>query len=324
MRILIIRFSSLGDIILTEAVIRNLRNAFPNATIDYVTKPIFKDLVKDFLGVDRVFTEYKNLKSLKRISSNNYDIVIDLHAKLNSFITKHLVSSKQTITYNKKRGLRKKIVSHSTNEAIDTTVDLYFSVFDKLNIQSSDKYPRFQASKSSNLLANKNKHNIVIFPGATHETKRMPQEKIIELISYLKQDSINFYLLGTKSEEEIITNICQAHPDSCINLAGKFSIVELINAVSEADLVITNDSGPMHIASALSLPQIAFFGATNTRLGFRPLNDKAQVISLDLECSPCSLHGTEKCPLGHFDCMKKIDMKMVADKIQNTLNIKKF
>jgi lipopolysaccharide heptosyltransferase II len=315
MNILIIRFSSLGDIILTESVVSNLRKKYPQARIDYLTKPLFADIVKLYFSVDNVYTDYKKIKDLRKISKNRYDMVIDLHGKLNSFIAKTFITSKKKASYNKKRGLRKKIVNHSCNQSIDSTVDLYFTALHKLNIPTPVKNPHITMIDHSNFLPNKNKKNIVIFPGATHETKRIPTNKIIELLKKLDNEDINFYLMGSKGEKDLTSQISNSLDKSCYDLAGKFNLVELIEAISEADFMISNDSGPMHIGAALGLSQIAFFGSTNTRLGFRPLNEKASVISLDLDCSPCTLHGTTNCPKKHFNCMNKIDIDNVAKTI---------
>ncbi len=308
MKILIIRFSSLGDIILTKPIIDELKAKFPQAQVDYLTKSAFAPLINTYFPIDSVLTQYKSLKDLLKIKAVKYDLVIDLHNKFNSWLTKKIILGKQTITYDKKRHLRQRIVAHKTSKTINSTLDLYNSVFKKLNIDFSFKYPKILLDNlnQEELLPSNAKLKVVIFPGATHNTKRIPCHKLIAFINNYQHDDTIFYLMGSPNEKEITSAIKDKSNKETYDLAGKFNLVELVAAINQADLVITNDSGPMHIAAALEKAQIAFFGSTNIALGFRPLNDKARIISYPIKCSPCTLHGEKECPLGHFSCMQNI------------------
>lgn len=320
-RILVIRFSSLGDIILTAAVIDQLRLIYPNSEIDYLTKAIFKPLVSSYFAVDNVFTEYKSYHELRLLKKRDYSLVIDLHNKLNSWIAKQVIRGEKCLTYDKKRSLRKKIVAHKTDICINSTVDLYNSIFYQLKKPFSFMEPRIncQTDGSQNLLPAKNKLNVVIFPGATHNTKRIPGHKLLSFINIYEHKDTNFYFLGSNSEKEIIQEITQKCNKTSFDLAGKFNLVELVLALNEADIVITNDSGPMHIAAALRKPQLAFFGSTNVSLGFRPLNENAIVLTNPIPCSPCTLHGQKECPIQHFACMENIAIESIYTTYQKLL-----
>lgn len=322
--ILIIRFSSLGDIILTEPIIRQLRISYPGCKIDYLTKKIFEPIITTFFEVDSVFTDYESLAGLFELRRKKYELVIDLQKKFNSWWAKGIIAGKKNVSYDKKRRLRKKIVAHRTSLTINSTVDLYNTVFDKLELPYTFLNPKLKTTKSGNLLPSANpKDNLklVIFPGATHKTKRIPAEKIISFINNYPHDDTDFYLLGSFQEEAITSRIKKETNKLCYDLAGKFSLVELINAIDLAHIVITNDSGPMHIAAALGKPQLAFFGSTHPSLGFRPLNDKAIVLSLDINCSPCTLHGDKACPLKHFNCLNQITVESIFEAYQNLLTL---
>lgn len=307
-KILIVRFSSLGDIILTQAIIRQLKILYPDSKIDYLTKPIFKPLISTYFDVNSVFTEYKSLTSLLELRKQKYDLVLDLHNKFNSWFAKTIINGEKTVTYDKKRSLRKKIVAHKTGLSINSTVDLYNSVFDKIQKPFTFLEPEIILNEKLDLLPAKNKLNVVIFPGATHNTKRIPQHKLISFINNYKHPDTNFYLLGSAGESDITAEIAQKSNKSCMNLAGEYSLESVFSAINEADIVITNDSGPMHIAAILRKPQIAFFGSTNVSLGFRPLNSKSKIITHPIDCSPCTLHGQKECPLLHFACMQNISV----------------
>ncbi len=321
-RILIIRFSSLGDIILTASVIQQLRKIYPKAEIDYLTKPIFEPLISSYFPINQVFTEYKSYHKLKELKRRNYTLVIDLHNKLNSWIAKKIICGEKRVTYDKKRRLRKKIVAHKTTLSINSSVDLYNSVFDKLKIPYTFIEPniKIESEAQQNLLPSKNKLNVVIFPGATHNTKRVPKHILISFINNYEHYDTSFFFLGSKSEKELTQEIAQKCKKECFDLAGKFNLVELVAAINEADIVISNDSGPMHIAAALGKPQIAFFGSTNVSLGFRPLNENAIVITNPIQCSPCTLHGRKECPLKHFACMENISTNSIYEAYKELIN----
>ena len=288
------------------------KTIYPQAEIDFLTKPLFAPLISKYFPVNNVFTEYKSLAKLWLLRRRKYNLVIDLHNKMNSWIDKLLINGENTVTYDKQRRLRKQIVAHKTNQAINSTVDLYNSVFKKLKLAYEFQEPQLKIKETTRIfLPAKNKINLAIFPGATHNTKRIPCHKLISFINNYDHQDTNFYLLGSPGEKGITQAIKQKSNKPCFDLAGKFSLVDLVEAVNEADIVISNDSGPMHIAAALRKPQIAFFGATNISLGFRPLNKKAIVISSSVDCSPCSLHGQKVCPLEHFACMQDISVNTI-------------
>jgi heptosyltransferase-2 len=312
MKILLIRFSSLGDIVLTQPLIAQLKESYPRAEIHYLTKTAFAPLVESYFSVNKVLTDYQSLRGLLSIKKNKSDLVIDLHNKFNSWLAKTIIHGKKSFTYNKQRRLRKKIVAHKTNQSIKTTLDLYNSVFRKMKLAYTFRQPCLKTpSASSKLLPRGEKYKVMIFPGATHNTKRIPCHKLISFINNYDHDQTSFYLMGSKDEKNITSKIKEKSKKETFDLAGDFNLVQLVAAISEADIVLSNDSGPMHIAAALGKAQIAFFGSTNLSLGFGPLNKQARVLTYPIECSPCSLHGGKECPLGHFSCMQNISVEAI-------------
>jgi lipopolysaccharide heptosyltransferase II len=324
-KILIIRLSSLGDIVLTQPVAAVLQKKFPKAEIHFITKKAFAPLVEAFDCIDQihVWEEYKSFSKLRKLARNRFDLVIDLHNKLNTFLIKSVVNGKKTVTYNKQHNLRRKIVNHKTEETIKSTVDLYFSALKKAGIASEvskpELFPEAELKKELSDLLEKKKINIAIFPGALHKTKQYPADQMVELINLLDKD-VKVFMLGSKVEKVLIADLQKCLKRDITDLAGKLAITDLIKFTQEMDAVISNDSGPMHIAAALKKPQIAIFGATHPKLGFAPLNEKAIILKADLECQPCSLHGGSKCPLDHFDCMRKISPKLIHSELLKLLS----
>ena len=323
-KILILRLSSIGDIVLTQPVAKVLREVYPDATIDYLTKESFIGIVKAFGCIDTTHI-WKNKKEiLRKLRMQKYDLVIDLHSKLNTFIIKSLIRGKKTVTYNKKHYLRKKIVKKFTGKSITSTVELYFSALKKIGITEPIKYPELYPDKSEKISMGKRfpgKKLIGIFPGALHSTKMYSLEKLAKFIDSIPSEwNCKFIILGSKSEKFLSAELQEKTKTDLHDLCGEFNISQLISAINNMDVVISNDSGPMHIAAALSKSQIALFGATHPRLGFAPLNKKAVIISSNISCQPCSLHGAAICPKGHFLCMNSISPELIKKNLGKIIN----
>lgn len=324
MKILIIRLSSLGDVVLTQSTVQTLRGEFPEAEIHYLTKKAYAPLVEMFNCVDEIHYWDNKPEILKNLKRDKFDLAIDLHAKFNTFIIKKYIRAKKTVTYNKKHFLRKKIVKHKTNETISSTVDLYYSALQKAGLTYSKKEPRLYPKTDLKIpqILNKQKDhwNIGIFPGALHKTKQYPLEKFSELInSFNTKENIRFFLFGSKEERHLCRELKEKTEMQIIDMCSELNLDQLVSAIDKMDLIISNDSGPMHIAAALQKPQIAIFGATHPKLGFAPLNKNAIVLSADLDCQPCTLHGNDQCKLGHFDCMNSIAPEQIISTIYKLL-----
>ncbi|MDP8209461.1 MAG: glycosyltransferase family 9 protein [Candidatus Stygibacter australis] len=322
MKILIIRLSSLGDIVLTEPIIRTLAELYPQAEISYLVKPAFKDIVSAFPTQVKTLDWNNDLSSLLQLSKVKYDILIDLHNKPNTALIRSFCRATIKSVYNKAHRLRKNIVAHTTSQSISSTLDLYYSALKKINITPQSRYPQITADDSANVQLKENKlqngNFILIFPGATSFTKKWLPEYFIELINLVSPD-FQVVLAGGESESQLSAQIIQQCNDQVIDLCARTSIRQLISLINKAKVIIANDSGPAHIAAALHKPQITIFGATSPKLGFAPLNDKNVLITQNLSCSPCSLHGSDSCPLHHFNCMKTITPQIVYEELLKIL-----
>ncbi len=323
-KILIIRLSSIGDIVLTQPVATVLREVYPNAAIDYLTKESYSGLVKAFGCIDTTHIWKDKRRILSKLRMQRFDLVIDLHSKLNTFIIKSLVRGKKTVTYNKKHYLRKKIVKKITGKSIVSTIDLYFSALKKIGITETIEYPKLNPDKLKMISFEKRfpeKKLIGIFPGALHATKMYPINKLAEFIDSIPSRwNCKFIILGSKSEKLLSAELQETTKTELLDICGEFNISQLISVINNMDVIISNDSGPMHVAAALEKPQIALFGATHPRLGFAPLNKKAIIISSNISCQPCSLHGSTICPKGHFLCMTSISPELIKKNLGKIIN----
>ncbi len=318
MKILIIRLSSIGDIVLTQPIVKKLNEVFPEAELHYLTKEQYKALPELFDIPLKVIPYSKTVGFHYWLSKQKYDYVFDLHAKFSSFLIKLAAGTAFNFTYSKQHFLRDKIVKHQTKLVINSTLDLYQTALLKADTTLNNialagslcspvlKPEAAEIEKMANRIhRQQGKKMVALFPGATHNTKMYPAESFIKLIQ-ICGDEFHFWLLGSKSEQELTYKINFETADKSTDLGGKFDLQELIAVIALAEVVITNDSGPMHIAAALGKPQIAMFGATHPMLGFKPLNTNANVIVKNLDCQPCSLHGGDACPKGNFACMLSI------------------
>ncbi len=310
-KILIIRLSSLGDIVLTQSAVQVLRNEFPKAQIHYLTKRAFAPIVEMFNSVDEIHYWEKKNAPLIKLRKLKFDLAIDLHSKLNTFIIKGFVNAKQTSTYNKEHLLRRQIVKKKTNRTISSTVDLYFTALHKIGINIDAIEPKLIPIKNikvPDILNNSDgEKKIGLFPGALHKTKQYPINQLAEFIDSVPTEwNYKFIIFGSEAERELAEKLNSLTEKKIIDLCGELNLQQLVTAIDRMNVVISNDSGPMHIAAALEKPQIAIFGATHPKLGFAPMNKKAIILSADLRCQPCSLHGSKTCPLDHFNCMKQV------------------
>ncbi len=305
MKFLIIRFSSIGDIVLTEPVSYVIQSNFPDAEIDFLTKKEFFPIIKSFRKIDNIYSEEDN-----EFYKKKYDIIIDLHSKFKSIFYSCILKSDRVIRYNKLHITRILITKKIGNHKINSTLDLYLAPLKRLGFHIQETKPVLSPEfeiKAENIykdLSEGVKKIVAIFPGAKHKTKIYPPEYFKQFI-LMNNKNYRFVLLGAQKEKILSSKISEGIPE-VTDLSGKLNLSETIYFLSKADIVITGDSGPMHIAAALSKPQIAIFGSTHPDLGFAPLNKKAVILQEPLPCRPCHIHGREKCPLKHFRCMKDI------------------
>ncbi len=141
-------------------------------------------------------------------------------------------------------------------------------------------------------------------PASVWFTKQLPEEKWLEMI-YKTHIDLTIYLLGGKSDSELCDRLIKKSDNGkVVNLCGKLNLLESAALMSDAEMNYVNDSGPLHIASAMNAPVTAFFCSTVPAFGFGPLSERSFIIETTekLECKPCGLHGYQQCPLGHFKC----------------------
>ncbi|MCO5230504.1 MAG: glycosyltransferase family 9 protein [Chitinophagales bacterium] len=321
-KILFIRLSSIGDIVMTSLAIRCFKNIFPDTQIDFLTKAEYTQLVQHHLGITNVLILKSNIwNTAQEIIDNEYDYVVDWHNNLRTNILKQLLPESIIFLQYNKKSIRRTLSVWLKKDLYQGSLvpEQYLETLKPLSVENDNKglyflIPKEDGVSFSDLPMTHRFGYIVISLGATHFTKKMPIEKWKELITKL---SFPIILIGGKSEYQIGEELVAMDDLKCINKCGKYTIGQSASIIAQAKYVITHDTGMMHIAAALQKRTISIWGGTVPYLGFKPygLDDEKSFIieNNQLNCRPCSKHGRSDCPKGHFKCMNEIDTNRIVE-----------
>jgi len=321
-KILIIRFSSIGDIVLTTPVIRCLKQQLKDSEIHFLTKEQFVPIVKANPYIYKVHFIKNDLKQiLPQLKSENFDFIVDLHKNFRSAFVK-LKLRKPSKTFHKLNIKKWLLVNFKINLLPEIhIVDRYFEAVKILNVKNDGKgldyfIPENEKVNISELPSIHQNGFIGFAIGGKHNTKMFPVEKIISVCKKINSPVI---LLGGYEDIKTAEYIKKSVGDKIYNACGKYSINQSASLVRQADKIITNDTGLMHIAAAFKKQIISIWGNTVPAFGMYPYlpeteKNKSVIIEIkNLHCRPCSKLGYKKCPKGHFDCMQKItEEKIIA------------
>lgn len=311
-KFLIIRFSSIGDIVLTSPVVRCLKTQFPDAEIHYLTKKRNVDLLQANPYIDKIHLLSDSLpETIQELKAENYDFVIDLHNNLRSLRVKLALHTK-SFSFNK-LNLRKFFLTrlklnlmpeaHIVDRNMETLS--HFSITnDGVGLQHF--IPEEDEFSIDALPENFRKGYVALVLAGTYFTKRMPAAKYKSLITGIEYP---FVLLGGKSERSLADEIRSWGTNNVADFTGKLRFNQSASLVKNAQLVISNDTGLMHIAAAFHKKILSVWGNTTPELGMYPYlpGSGSQMLEVKgLNCRPCSKLGYHECPQKHFRCMNEI------------------
>lgn len=318
-KFLVIRFSSIGDIVLTTPVVRGLKKQVANAEIHYVTKEKHAQLLSGNPYIDKIhILREKITPLLDELQSEEFDYVIDLHNNIRSGQIKRRLKV-PAFTFDKLNIKKWLLVNLKINKMPDShVVDRYMdtvSVFDvKDDSIGLDFYIPEEEEYSVNHLPDTFAGGFVaLVIGGTYFTKRLPVQKIIEIC---KEIPFPVVLLGGSNEFESGEEIVNLVPGEIINLCGKLSIHQSASLIRQSRVVLTNDTGLMHIAAAFKKKILSFWGNTVPEFGMLPYLAHPASVALQvtgLNCRPCSKLGYNKCPRKHFRCMNDLNTEIASD-----------
>lgn len=338
--------SSIGDVILTSPLIRQLRQNFPDTQIDFLIRSEYADLVKYNPHLSHILqyevqTGRKGLQELKEfIAEQGYDVIVDLHRNLRSYYLRKISPRPLILKINKNLVIRFLLVKFGINlyetlygQAAPVAEKYLLAAKDLCNFKndlSLELYlPQKIADKGKRLWQRLSEENfgMIMAPGARHFTKRWPMELYAELISKIHQTyGWRTLLVGSPEEVPLIKAIREKIPNGVSEIgAGYFNLLETAALIKAAPIFISNDSGLMHVAAAYQAPQIAIFGSTTRELGFFPINPRAVVVeNHNLKCRPCTHIGRKSCPKKHFKCMVEITPQRVFEVLRGVVEREKM
>ena len=325
-RILIIHTAFIGDIVLSTPLVKKLKEVYPWSDITYVTTPVGASILRNNPNISEIIEydkrgKHKGLKGIyqlgKRLKYENFNLVITPHRYLRSSVLSWLTGSPVRKGYKNAAAsflYTEKIPYDRNKHAVEKLLSFVSGKEEKR--YEIELYPNKQDIKKVNemLTGYGEKKLILLAPGSKWFTKKWPLEYFNEVIGQLmnREDIITGIIGGA---DELALNIVTG--GNIVDFRGKTTLLELAELIRRSELVLTNDSSPIHIASAWKNVKIlAIFGPTVKELGFFPWSKNSIIFETEgLLCRPCSLHGGDKCPQKHFKCMLDIKPEIVLNEI---------
>ena len=315
-KILIIRLSSLGDILLTTPLIRSIKKQYPKIIIDFLLKGQYQDALKHNKFISNLYLYEKDENKLK---SNNYDLIIDLQNNFRSRKIKKLLN-RPSLKFNKHNFDKFLLVHFKINKLISLP---------QIPERYAQTVPNFPLDiESLNLYLPENIKPILVdgkkfigfAPGSKHYTKMWPIDYYIQLGNALNQNGYQIVLFGGKDDRQVCAEIKDNLPFA-INLCNNNNLFQTVVDLKKCSALVCSDSGLMHVACAVQIPVLTFFGSTVKEFGFTPYKNSNLILENNsLTCRPCSHIGRSSCPKKHFKCMKDLTPQMALNKLNKFLN----
>lgn len=319
LKILFFNPSFMGDSVLTTPLIKAVKKRIPDSHITFCVRPENADLFKGVDFIDEVMTFDKRhsesgLKGLlsfaHRLREKKFDMAFSPHMSLRTSIIMFLSHIPERIGFVESplsTCYHKSCAKDLTLHEVERYLLLYLEAFGKFpgEIIMPEVYineelkAKYRAELSGKLVG--------INAGSVWDTKKWPAEKFAEVADRLKDMGYTPVIIGAPDDKPDVDRLMLASKYDHINYCGKTTLRELPALIANFNYLVTNDSGSMHIATACGVPSVAIFGPTTKELGFFPYDEQSLVAEIEgLPCRPCGKHGSNKCPKGHFKCMKEI------------------
>jgi heptosyltransferase-2 len=318
MKVLVLRFSSIGDIVLTTPVLRCLKEQI-GAEIHYLTKASFSAILAENPNIDKLITFDKSTDEvLDALKKEQYDFVLDLHNNIRTLKLKSKLGVKSAAF--PKLNVRKWVYVNTKWDVMPDVhvVERYFKVVESLGVHPDGKGLDY-------FLAEKDRVEVIeVLPvefqkgywvytlGAQYKTKCLPENKIADLLALIE---VPIVLLGGNEDQTLGERLAAIYPAKVINLAGQLTLNQSASVVEQSNGAICHDTGLMHIASAFQKKLAVIWGNTTPKIGMSPYLPKSELVNFqvdDLKCRPCSKIGYQQCPKTHFKCMNNQDLEAIS------------
>ncbi|MCA6489716.1 MAG: glycosyltransferase family 9 protein [Chitinophagaceae bacterium] len=328
MKLLVIRFSSIGDVVLTTPVLRCIKKQLPGTELHFLTKERYRSILQANPYVDKIITlGLSKTLMMHQLKTEKYDAIIDLHHNLRTWEVKRALKGVLAYSFHKLNWQKWLMTACKINRLPQQhIVDRYLATTSSFGVMNDGEgldyfIPEEQQVTANDLPLSHQMGYIALVIGAAHATKQLPVERCIELCRLL---SLPVILLGGKVDHARGEQIANHDPIKVYNACGKFSLHESADLVRKSLLVITPDTGLMHIAAAFKKPIISIWGNTIPAFGMTPYYGRHQVpqqfSEVQLGCRPCSKIGHDACPKKHFNCMQQQDLQPIQQWVQELLS----
>jgi ADP-heptose:LPS heptosyltransferase len=331
MKLLVIRFSSIGDIVLTTPVLRCIKQQYPEAEVHFLVKQVFKPVIAGNPHIDFIHTLNKDLaENITELKKIKFDFVLDLHRNLRTMRVKKALDV-PAYTFNKLNFQKWLYVNFKWKAVMPdkSIVERYFEGLKELKIKNDGQgldyfIPKAQETRQDDIPMSHWAGFVACVIGGSYETKKFPVDK---WKAFCEQSPYPVILLGGPEDRDDGNEIAAVDRVKVYNACGKFNITESADLVKRSRVVVSNDTGLMHIAAAFKKPVISLWGNTTPEMGMFPyfgfnnLNQNVAQLSVIMEvnnlgCRPCSKIGYHKCPKKHFKCMNNIPVETVIDHVK--------
>ena len=334
---LVIQTAFLGDAILTLPMIQKLKETNNNCEIDVLAIPSTFEIFSSSPYVNKAIIidkkgKHKSLRSLlkfiKQLKKNSYDRIYSPHRSFRSAFITMMLGVKETYGFSNSsfRHIYKYLIEYKPqHHEVQRNLDLInfnyeiddWKIIPEIRIENSIKEKIDDFIKNNTI-----KNNLaVLAPGSVWNTKKYPAESFEEIISHLIKQEFSIILIGSEKEKILYDNIAGKFNGNVISAAGIFNIIEVIEILKKAKILISNDSAPTHFAVCANIPVLTIYCSTIPEFGFYPYNKRSRYLSYNnLSCKPCGIHGYDKCPLKHFACGNNLKPEFVISKIEEMLN----
>jgi len=329
-KILVIQTAFLGDLILSTTLFKKIKQKHPESHITLLVNKGTEQILSNNPNIDFIVPvdkkqTFKNplqfIRFLYELKKENFSICYSPHFSHRSSLISFFSGSKIRIGY-KESGfgfLHTKTYPRPLRGVHE--VQKLLQLVDSVGLERPEIFLNKEVNGEIKSKMEDVSEFIVVAPSSIWETKRMPIEKFIELVRQILENTpYTPVIIGSKNDKYLSDQIVNVHGPKVVDMTGRTNLMELSYIISRAKCVISNDSSPIHIASAFNIPTLAIFGATITDFGYTPLSERHTISEVSLECRPCGIHGGNICPKQHFRCMMDQNIEEIFLKLKDLLH----
>lgn len=335
-KILFIQTAFIGDAILSLPALQKLKEIYPECLIDVLCIPeseeifnsspaVNKAIVLDKKGVHK--TLLSSMKLAIELKKNNYTKLYSSHRSFRTSLIVWILGINESYGFDTSvlKHVYKNLIKYNLSiHEVQRNLDLIRFNYNEINWRVKPEIKRndFIKDKILSFMKEKGIDNnfIAIAPGSIWETKKYPKKYFEELIDYLIKKKFQIVLIGGNKDKELCASLLKNNSELIFDTSGLFSVIESIELLSYAKLIISNDSAPTHMGMAADIKVLTIYCSTVSDFGFYPYNTKSRFVSYDdLDCKPCGIHGYKECPIKTFDCGKKLEPKIIITTMEEML-----